>query len=266
MSSKPKYSGEPTLKQVMRRPKWIFALVLALAVAAGFAALAQWQMSHAVKTQQVELDSETVTPIDELTGPGETVTDTSGGRMVSLDATTVASDTLVVANRMNGGEQGYWVVSHVATDDDAHLAVALGWTDDLRLAEAFATTLAEVDTSPAPVVGRYMPSEGPEVPIAGDPLPSMSTAQLVNIWQPFIGDAFSGYLVSSEAPEGLEAIDSVPPLPQETINWLNLFYAVEWLVFAGFAVFFWYRLTRDAWEKEHELRELREREAEGAQR
>jgi hypothetical protein len=36
---------------------------------------------------------------------------------------------------------------------------------------------------------------------------------------------------------------------------LNIFYAIEWVVFAGFAVFLWYRLVRDAWEREEELRE-----------
>ena len=48
----------------------------------------------------------------------------------------------------------------------------------------------------------------------------------------------------------------VPPLPVGAINWLNLFYAVEWVVFAGFAIFFWYRLVRDDWEKIHELKLL----------
>lgn len=85
----------------------------------------------------------------------------------------------------------------------------------------------------------------------------MSAAQLVNLWAPFAGEAYPGYLVMHPAPPldeaalaalGLEAVDSVPPLPVETISWLNLFYAVEWVVFAGFAVYLWYRLARDDWE------------------
>jgi surfeit locus 1 family protein len=31
-----------------------------------------------------------------------------------------------------------------------------------------------------------------------------------------------------------------------------VFYAVEWVVFAGFAVFLWYRLVRDAVERERD--------------
>ena len=116
-----------------------------------------------------------------------------------------------------------------------------------------------------------MPPDGAMLPRPDeDPMSitSMAPAQLVNLWQPFDGSAYAGFLVmhpgEGESPIdsstmtklGLVAIDSVPPLPVEKINWLNLFYAVEWVVFAGFAIFFWYRLARDAWEKEHELRLL----------
>ena len=37
------------------------------------------------------------------------------------------------------------------------------------------------------------------------------------------------------------------------LNWLNIFYAIEWVIFAGFAVFLWCRLVRDEWEREQEL-------------
>jgi hypothetical protein len=31
----------------------------------------------------------------------------------------------------------------------------------------------------------------------------------------------------------------------ERINWLSAFYFLEWLLFAGFAIFLWWRLVRD---------------------
>ncbi|MCC7128649.1 MAG: SURF1 family protein, partial [Microbacteriaceae bacterium] len=34
------------------------------------------------------------------------------------------------------------------------------------------------------------------------------------------------------------------------LNLLNLFYAAEWVIFAGFAVFLWWRLVKDAWLRE----------------
>jgi hypothetical protein len=37
-----------------------------------------------------------------------------------------------------------------------------------------------------------------------------------------------------------------------SLNWLNVFYAIEWVVFAGFALYLWFRLVKDAWEREAE--------------
>ncbi|QYM75513.1 hypothetical protein [Leucobacter luti] len=98
---------------------------------------------------------------------------------------------------------------------------------------------------------------------------TMIPAHFANVWADVDAPVYSGYLVLHDdgdipallASADLDPIDSVPPLPPETVSWLNVFYAIEWVVFAGFAVFFWFRLTRDAWEKEHELQEL---EAEAA--
>ncbi|MEY2899928.1 MAG: hypothetical protein RL247_94, partial [Actinomycetota bacterium] len=55
-----------------------------------------------------------------------------------------------------------------------------------------------------------------------------------------------------EAPEGLLAIGTEPPPTEAELNWLNLFYAAEWVVFGFFAVYLWYRLVKDEWEREAE--------------
>lgn len=258
MSARPKYHGKPTLPQVMRRPKWILALLLALAVGAGFAGLAQWQMGSAIQLQQTESESEVVRPLNAVTSVGTPVNDESAGQMLSLEAQMVSGDIFVIKNRMNQGTLGHWVVGHFVTPDDWHLAVALGWVETqeeaLRVAKQLDREQSLTETHE--IIGRYMPGEGVEITTLDEPdivLPTLATGQLINLWQPFDEASYSGYLVSANEIIGLDVIDSVPPLPEETINWLNLFYAIEWFVFAGFAVFFWYRLARDAWEKEHEL-------------
>ena len=40
-----------------------------------------------------------------------------------------------------------------------------------------------------------------------------------------------------------------PQPPAGKINWLNLFYAAEWVVFAGFALFIWWRLVKDDYRR-----------------
>ena len=70
---------------------------------------------------------------------------------------------------------------------------------------------------------------------------------------------YFGYVTAAEPIEASTRSSSPPPEQSVELNWLNIFYAIEWVVFAGFAVFLWYRLVRDAVERERE-----EAEAEAA--
>ncbi|WP_240471080.1 SURF1 family protein [Leucobacter chironomi] len=272
---RPEYLGDPTLGQVMRRPRWILALVFAMLVAAVFAWLGQWQMDSAVRQAAVEeIDTETPRPLAEVSDTLMGVTDAGAGVVVHLEGSFVPGDSRVVAPRVNDGESGAWVVGHLVADGPdaepgAHLAVAIGWAPGEAEAEQ-AIDRIEADPAfgePRTVEGRFMPPEGPQVPKPGeDPqvLRTMIPAFLANVWTGVESPVYSGYLVLHDeggseallAEAQLDAVDSVAPLPAETVNWLNIFYGVEWIVFAGFALFLWYRLTRDAWEKEHELKLL----------
>ena len=275
--SRPHYEGDPTLAKVMRSPKWIGALLLALLVAGGFAWLGQWQLGFAIaQSNEHTVEAEVVRNIGVATEPGAFVTDTSAGTVLAATGTFVEGDFAVVERRLNEDAEGAWVVGHLAEvePDGGNLAVAIGWAPDVAAAnKALAQIESDFVGESVSIEGRYMPGDAPVAPRPEeDPnrLFSMVPAQLVNLWQPFDGRSYSGFLVlhptgdlSDRALQstGLEAIDSVPPLPVEKINWLNLFYALEWVVFAGFAIFFWYRLVRDDWERIHELMLLTDAEA-----
>jgi hypothetical protein len=85
---------------------------------------------------------------------------------------------------------------------------------------------------------------------------TVAVAQLINVWADYDDrPVYFGYVTASEPAAGLEAISSPPPEESVALNWLNVFYAVEWVVFAGFAIFLWYRLVRDAVEREREAAE-----------
>lgn len=270
------YEGDPSLVKVMVQPRWLAALVLAMVVAAVFAWLGQWQMGHAIATSGSEApDSEVSRPISEVTGAGELVTDGAAGMVMTLSGGFVPGDFNVVQQRTNGGEIGAWVVGHLAVDGSGGLPAAMGWAPTVEQAERALAAIEQdhvLFLSGLNFEGRYMPSDAAVIPAPDqDPqtLGSMVPAQLVNLWAPFEGLSYGGYIVLhptgalSEpvlAGYGLNAIDSVAPLPPESVNWLNVFYAIEWVVFAGFAIFFWYRLVRDDWEKIHELKLLTEAE------
>ena len=252
---------------IMRRPKWIGLLVLALAVAAAFAALGQWQLSRAVEEGVVvERTTEETVPLTDVVQPQRMTEQKASGQIVTALGAWVPGDYAVVGDRVNGGETGYWVVGHlnVALDgsgvaaDAPGLAVALGWAADRKAAQEVSDALNAGDPSgnAETIEGRFLPTAGPNVPDEGeDPfeITSMSVAALVNTWQDFDGrDAYSGYVVLTHAPAGLVDIDSPAPTDEVQLNWLNIFYAAEWVIFAGFAVFIWYRLVRDELERETE--------------
>ncbi len=274
----------------MRRPQWILALILALVVAGVFAWLGRWQMDNAIRHNVDELtNTETVRPIDELTDPIPGIPEIAAGAVVSIDGTFVAGDYAVVSDRLNSGSsependpdraEGSWVVAHFLRDGDpaASLSVAVGWAPSDAEAREAITVLDAMASESFVIEGRYLPPEAPEAPARSDDphiMRTMLPAQLVNTWNTApIGPIYGGYLVlhpsgdestqlMSEA--GLTPIDSVAPGEPERVSWLNVFYAIEWVVFGVVALFLWYRLARDAWEKEHEMMLLTEAEANAA--
>jgi cytochrome oxidase assembly protein ShyY1 len=253
----------------MRRPRWIATLLLALAVAAGFAALGQWQLDRAVSTGTAVNDqTETTRPLADVARPQQSVIEKQAAQRVAVSGSFVPSGYDFIAGRLNDGAQGYWVIGQLAVADepDTYLAVAVGWTaseDEARsVASGLAAEAAGALLPVAALEGRFLPTEGPVAPAAdaatsldGRPLSTtMSVAELINRWAEFDADAevYGGYLVLDQPPAGLTVIDSPEPDRSVQLNWLNIFYAAEWVIFAGFAIYLWYRLVRDAWERELE--------------
>lgn len=231
-----------------RRPRWIVGLLACLTIAVVFALLGQWQVERAVaEATVVEVDTETPVPLDTVLRPGEAMQLVDGGRRVTVSATWTR-ESVIVLDRRQGPETGQWLVVNARTADGACLPVAMGWGPTVN-----PNDLIVIDDSPSPLVGRLVPSDDPAT---GDydrgRLTVVSSADLVNRWD--CPSIYDGYLVLDDAPAPLETIVSVKPLPQATLNWLNIFYAIEWAFFAVFALYFWYRLVKDAVEREADER------------
>ena len=227
-------------------PRWIAALVLSLAIAAGFAALGQWQLGRSVdNAQTVEIDTETAVPLAEIAEPGGGMTETQLGRIVTVSGEFVPADTIVLTGRGDGsGDTGSWLVGHLVTADGVSLAVALGWSADAS------PTASDLDRTEW--VGRYQLSEEPQSSdFENGAHTALSVADLVNLWAD-PGPVYAGYLVLAEPVAPLEPIVAAAPEREVTLNLLNVFYAIEWVLFAGFAIYLWYRLVRDAVEREEE--------------
>jgi surfeit locus 1 family protein len=204
---------------------------------------------------------EKVTPLAEVATPQKEVTYRAAGQIVSVVGRRVAGDTYVISDRVNFGVTGYWVLSHVVATNGASVAVALGWSRTRAEAEAAADELRAGAPSTT-YVGRYQPTEPPDQDdFEHDKVSVVSIPWLINEWKTVTPTAYGGYMVDNVAPAGLTKIQSVRPVNDVSLNWLNVFYAIEWTLFAGFAVYLWYRLVKDAWEREEEDREDRENAA-----
>ena len=246
-------SAAPTMFQIARRPKWIAALVLALAIAAAFAALGQWQLARSVEGGVVtDVQSEVTVPLESVATPNAPLTTDEVGQLVEVDVTFVPGDSVILVDRLVESNRGSWVVAHAVTGDGASIAVALGWAAD---EDAAAAAIAEFESStpsqPTLVSGRYLQSESPqESDFEAGKRTALSVAELINLWAEAPDEVYGGYVVLDDAPAGLETIPTPPPDREVSLNLLNVFYAAEWVIFAGFAVFLWWRLVRDEWEKE----------------
>ncbi|MDR5698326.1 SURF1 family protein [Agromyces aerolatus] len=246
--------------RMMLRPRWVLALLLALGVAAAFAALGQWQIERAVEQASVEIaPTEDVRPFAGLVDPDTPTSQLATGQMVEVTGRYVAGDTVLVDGRLNDGEAGTWVVAHLEVTDGpaGGLPVAIGWAAERDDAQA---VLDRFDALTGPdevtITGRFLPSEAPMLPEDdADPhtMQTVAVAQLINLWADYDDQpVYFGYVTAADPVDGLVAISSPPPEQAVEVNWLNIFYAVEWALFAGFAVYLWYRLVRDAVERERE--------------
>ncbi|WP_314648142.1 SURF1 family cytochrome oxidase biogenesis protein [uncultured Microbacterium sp.] len=240
----------------MLRGRWIGMLLFCLLVAGVFAWLGQWQLERAIETDPPAPGAtEQVQPLTAVVEPGEYLAEPLVGQRVETTGTWVPGDFLVVAKRFNDGAEGYWVTGQLRVAERASIAVAIGWAPDRESADAAVDRMNDDDGSVVELSGRIISDEGPAVPPHDDPtrMERMSTAALLGFWHDTEQlDVYRPYLASTTALGGLDDIASPAPAEQSPVNWLNVFYAAEWVIFAGFAFYLWYRLAKDAWEREVE--------------
>ena len=252
------------------RPRSLLLLVVALGVAAGFVLLSQWQLESSEQSRTVaDPAKDLAVPLGQAAGAGRPVTARQADQLVTATGSYRQDSTVLVPGRLQDGAEGWWVVSALVlpgTADqwpdaggDLSVAVARGWTAD-------PAAVPEEPSGPVAVVGRYLP---PESPLPGEDLPAdqvatVSPAQLTNRWDRPLHAGFVAAFAESPAEQdpqvgqdGALAADPRLLSPElsrleidqqptdESVNLLNLFYAVEWVVFAGFALYIWWRFVRD---------------------
>jgi cytochrome oxidase assembly protein ShyY1 len=250
------------------KPRWIAGFIFAIALSGVFVLLSQWQFGRSTQPEvPVNPATEEVQPLTSTLQPGEFFHGSVADQMVTAQGTYSPDKQVLVPGRLHDGKSGYWVVSAFAVNGAPALTgaaatpqtwipVARGWVAQPQDAAAPPSGLVEL-------TGRLLPSEAPvagKAPKAGEAT-AVSVAELINDWDVssypgFVSataEVVGGQDVSAAAvPGNLLPLDIGPQPPAQHINWLNLFYSIEWVVFAGFALFIWWRLVKDDYHRDLE--------------
>ncbi|GAB3251165.1 SURF1 family protein [Arthrobacter pigmenti] len=245
------------------KPRWIAALLLALVLSTVFVLLSQWQFSSAQDAPPPAPSStEQTKPLTKVFKPGVPMTADVADQMVSTSGHFLPEKQVLVEGRLQDDQPGYWVVTAFDVDGAPELEGRGGGEPVIPVARGWIKDPGQAGRAPEgqlELSGRLLPTEAPMVDREGDPyVSSLSVAALINRWDVA---SYSGFVVADQtlasgtpvgaasAGTALEEIQ-VSPQPQETpVNWLNIFYAIEWFVFAGFAFFLWWRLVADDYRR-----------------
>jgi len=166
-----------------------------------------------------------------------------------------AGHQLLVPDRRVDGRNGFYVLTPLRTDDGRALPVVRGWlpgrADPARVP---APPGGEVTVTGVLQASETQDSQG--VHTAGA-LPEgrlgiISAATLVNVLPYEVYDAW----ITVQRPQ--EPMKAVPPVAPQGAGldmkaFQNLGYTAQWFVFAGFALFMWYRLFRREVEAARDL-------------
>jgi cytochrome oxidase assembly protein ShyY1 len=229
------------------RPRWIALLLLALLLASVCAWLGSWQLDRSRRVERPATQS-SVVELTDVARPQHTLKGDVLLNEVRVHGTFRADQQMQVVGKDLDGRPGYWVLTPLTVDAGmqgpaATLPVVRGWVPENENAP-------EPPSGTVELVGRMQGSElapDPDPALAANQVTAVSAADLVNRWGPPI---YAGYLVvTHDVPAPLQAVPVSDPR-EGGFHLLNFSYALQWWVFAGFAVFLWWRLLRDSYREQ----------------
>jgi cytochrome oxidase assembly protein ShyY1 len=244
-------------------PRWLATTLGAVAAVAVCVLMGTWQLgrfdtrvaAHRKAEERVSASGPAV-PLARLLPPRrQSVRAGDVGRTVTATGRYDARHQLLVPHRTLGGRDGYYVLTPLRVDGAARaVAVVRGWHAGSVPAHAPAPPAGEVT-----VRGALQQPEGDDVQ-TGHPTSGLPTGQLglirasslVNVLPYPVHD---GWITLASADAGLRA---VPPAAAgggglDAKAFQNLGYTGEWFVFAGFALFMWFRFVRREAETQRDI-------------
>lgn len=235
------------------KPRWLALLALVVAVIWLFTLLGLWQLdvarSSAAEDAARDRTSRPVVALDEVAHPHEPLTAEAVGSTVHAAGVYDPDGEVLLTGRRLGDRTGYWVATPlVVTGTGAVIPVVRGFVSDPEAARP-------VPSGQVQVTGMLAPGESPpdeRVPLPAGQLQKLDLSVLVNQRTEAMYTGFV-FLTEQSPPPANGAVTMFPPpsLGTDGIAWRNLAYAVQWWLFAAFAVYMWWRMVREDHRRSH---------------
>ncbi len=229
------------LLRLARTPRWVGLALVALAFISGCVFLGSWQWD---RTQNI-IEAERVAvsapiEIEEVAAVGEPLPDESIGRPVVARGRYLAGGQVIVEQRSLRGQPGVWVLTPLELSDGSVIGVLRGWLNSATAAGVGPPTGDVIVSGIMHPDERFYPDAVTEPGTAV----AISSARQSESWGP---GTRSGYVMLTETSTGSDELSgsatTAPEPAAPTVQTAdvpfplqNFFYAVQWWIFAAFAV------------------------------
>lgn len=225
-------------RELIRTPRWVALGLLALVFALAAIGLGRWQWDRStdiIRAEQVARAE----PVDivTVTAVGEEFENPLIGRPVTASGEYVADQQTAVLSRTVDGPAGVWVLTPLLLEDGTAIAVVRGWAPSIQD--------AQVPSGDVTVTGIWHPNERfyRDEPYRDDGVLAISSERLRERWQLPLRPGFI-MLTQQQPASDLRAVPQTVQTADVPFPIQNVFYAVQWFVFAGFAAWVYFRWLR----------------------
>jgi cytochrome oxidase assembly protein ShyY1 len=228
-------------------PRWLAWHAALVVVLVSFTLLGRWQLNSFEHADRQTKTAAAPVAIGTVTRPGGRLSGGASGTAVTATGRYDGAHQLVVPSRRLGNRDGYLVVTPLRIADGV-VPVNRGWVATLR------DHAVRVPGGQVTVTGVLQPSESQDdsrvdlfAPLPRGQVPYLATVQLLTVLPYPSAELYDGYVVlTGQQPAADPSPQRVEPRqPQHGVGrWRNLAYALQWWLFAGAAVFFWWSVIR----------------------
>jgi len=218
-------------------PRWLLALAALIAFIIACIFLGRWQWDRTQDILAAERSAAAApSALEELVNDDGTWSNADIGRTVILDGTFTAQE-LQLPNREFQGQSGSWIVTRFDLSSGGSIAVMRGLLPD-------GSQSTQVDATAVQLEGVLHPNEAFYEGANENSIVTVDSAAIEAEWGT---DLIAGYVMlqggdSESADTGTLVI--VPPTVQVgdvPFPLQNFFYAIQWWIFAAFAIFVYAR-------------------------